>query len=160
MAWWCRPVGSWTTTVAPCLPLLPSPLPLLVPTKAHQPRRSTAACLWQAQVGFSNLFQSLVGCGYLLPGRRGINVNFDWLSGFPTDQRNGDKEFVIRRAATNRVLNVLRHWVSKHSQVRWSKYYTLLKIKGFCSNTIEDQFLDSQRTFHWSVLKRSFFFLV
>lgn len=37
--------------------------------------------------------------------------------GFPTDQRNGDKEFVIRRAATNRVLNVLRHWVSKHSQV-------------------------------------------
>lgn len=39
------------------------------------------------------------------------------VSGFPTDQRNGDKEFVIRRAATNRVLNVLRHWVSKHSQV-------------------------------------------
>uniref|UniRef100_A0A8B9T9A7 Ras protein specific guanine nucleotide releasing factor 1 n=1 Tax=Anas platyrhynchos TaxID=8839 RepID=A0A8B9T9A7_ANAPL len=38
-------------------------------------------------------------------------------AGFPTDQRNGDKEFVIRRAATNRVLNVLRHWVSKHSQV-------------------------------------------
>ncbi|NWT58914.1 RGRF1 factor, partial [Erythrocercus mccallii] len=37
-------------------------------------------------------------------------------AGFPTDQRNGDKEFVIRRAATNRVLNVLRHWVSKHSQ--------------------------------------------
>lgn len=24
---------------------------------------------------------------------------------------------MIRRAATNRVLNVLRHWVSKHSQV-------------------------------------------
>uniref|UniRef100_G1RC09 Ras protein specific guanine nucleotide releasing factor 1 n=1 Tax=Nomascus leucogenys TaxID=61853 RepID=G1RC09_NOMLE len=38
------------------------------------------------------------------------------LPGFPPDQRNGDKEFVIRRAATNRVLNVLRHWVSKHSQ--------------------------------------------
>lgn len=38
-------------------------------------------------------------------------------AGFPTDQRNGDKEFVIRRAATNRVLNVLRHWVSKHSPV-------------------------------------------
>ncbi|CAL8350290.1 unnamed protein product [Merluccius merluccius] len=37
-------------------------------------------------------------------------------TGFPTDQRNGDKEFVIRRAATNRVLNVLRHWVSKHAQ--------------------------------------------
>ncbi|XP_076842576.1 ras-specific guanine nucleotide-releasing factor 2 isoform X3 [Brachyhypopomus gauderio] len=27
-----------------------------------------------------------------------------------------DKEFLIRRAATNRVLNVLRHWVSKHTQ--------------------------------------------
>ncbi|MBN3277613.1 RGRF2 factor, partial [Polyodon spathula] len=27
-----------------------------------------------------------------------------------------DKDFIIRRAATNRVLNVLRHWVSKHSQ--------------------------------------------
>lgn len=40
--------------------------------------------------------------------------------GFPTDQRNGDKEFVIRRAATNRVLNVLRHWVSKHSQVQFT----------------------------------------
>lgn len=25
---------------------------------------------------------------------------------------------MIRRAATNRVLNVLRHWVSKHPQVR------------------------------------------
>uniref|UniRef100_A0A8C5I8M5 Ras-specific guanine nucleotide-releasing factor 1-like n=1 Tax=Gouania willdenowi TaxID=441366 RepID=A0A8C5I8M5_GOUWI len=36
--------------------------------------------------------------------------------GTPTKEKNGDKEFVIRRAATNRVLNVLRHWVSKHSQ--------------------------------------------
>uniref|UniRef100_A0AAQ4QFN7 Ras protein specific guanine nucleotide releasing factor 1 n=1 Tax=Gasterosteus aculeatus aculeatus TaxID=481459 RepID=A0AAQ4QFN7_GASAC len=35
--------------------------------------------------------------------------------GTPTKEKNGDKEFVIRRAATNRVLNVLRHWVSKHS---------------------------------------------
>uniref|UniRef100_A0AAY4C0N9 Uncharacterized protein n=1 Tax=Denticeps clupeoides TaxID=299321 RepID=A0AAY4C0N9_9TELE len=33
-----------------------------------------------------------------------------------TCQRTCDKEFIIRRAATNRVLNVLRHWVSKHSQ--------------------------------------------
>lgn len=46
-------------------------------------------------------------------------------AGFPTDQRNGDKEFVIRRAATNRVLNVLRHWVSKHSPVNVP---TLIKI--------------------------------
>lgn len=38
-------------------------------------------------------------------------------SGFSSDQRNIDKEFVIRRAATNRVLNVLRHWVTKHTQV-------------------------------------------
>uniref|UniRef100_A0A8C7F6U3 Ras protein specific guanine nucleotide releasing factor 2 n=1 Tax=Oncorhynchus kisutch TaxID=8019 RepID=A0A8C7F6U3_ONCKI len=32
------------------------------------------------------------------------------------EPRTCDKEFIIRRAATNRVLNVLRHWVSKHSQ--------------------------------------------
>lgn len=46
----------------------------------------------------------------------------DFAAGFPTDQRNGDKEFVIRRAATNRVLNVLRHWVSKHSPVKASQH--------------------------------------
>ncbi|XP_030624168.1 ras-specific guanine nucleotide-releasing factor 2 [Chanos chanos] len=36
--------------------------------------------------------------------------------GFGNPERSHDKEFLIRRAATNRVLNVLRHWVSKHSQ--------------------------------------------
>ncbi|XP_039176650.1 ras-specific guanine nucleotide-releasing factor 2 isoform X2 [Crotalus tigris] len=36
--------------------------------------------------------------------------------GFNNSERIWDKEFIIRRAATNRVLNVLRHWVSKHSQ--------------------------------------------
>ncbi|KAL0965731.1 hypothetical protein UPYG_G00285010 [Umbra pygmaea] len=36
--------------------------------------------------------------------------------GFNNNERTCDKEFIIRRAATNRVLNVLRHWVSKHSQ--------------------------------------------
>ncbi|XP_031426427.1 ras-specific guanine nucleotide-releasing factor 2 isoform X2 [Clupea harengus] len=35
---------------------------------------------------------------------------------FNSSERTCDKEFIIRRAATNRVLNVLRHWVSKHSQ--------------------------------------------
>uniref|UniRef100_A0A663F9U6 Ras protein specific guanine nucleotide releasing factor 2 n=1 Tax=Aquila chrysaetos chrysaetos TaxID=223781 RepID=A0A663F9U6_AQUCH len=35
---------------------------------------------------------------------------------FTNSERMCDKEFIIRRAATNRVLNVLRHWVSKHSQ--------------------------------------------
>ncbi|KAM9744375.1 ras-specific guanine nucleotide-releasing factor 2 isoform 2-T2 [Menidia menidia] len=35
---------------------------------------------------------------------------------FSNSERTCDKEFIIRRAATNRVLNVLRHWVSKHSQ--------------------------------------------
>lgn len=37
--------------------------------------------------------------------------------GFSSVEKTCDKEFIIRRAATNRVLNVLRHWVSKHSQV-------------------------------------------
>ncbi|XP_034751957.1 ras-specific guanine nucleotide-releasing factor 2 isoform X3 [Etheostoma cragini] len=36
--------------------------------------------------------------------------------GFSNSEKVFDKEFIIRRAATNRVLNVLRHWVSKHSQ--------------------------------------------
>ncbi|RMC08069.1 hypothetical protein DUI87_15100 [Hirundo rustica rustica] len=40
--------------------------------------------------------------------------------GFNNSERMCDKEFIIRRAATNRVLNVLRHWVSKHSQVHGS----------------------------------------
>ncbi|KAM8854112.1 ras-specific guanine nucleotide-releasing factor 2 isoform 2-T2 [Synchiropus picturatus] len=35
---------------------------------------------------------------------------------FSNSDKTCDKEFIIRRAATNRVLNVLRHWVSKHSQ--------------------------------------------
>uniref|UniRef100_A0A665UQV7 Ras protein-specific guanine nucleotide-releasing factor 2a n=1 Tax=Echeneis naucrates TaxID=173247 RepID=A0A665UQV7_ECHNA len=35
---------------------------------------------------------------------------------FSNSDKSCDKEFIIRRAATNRVLNVLRHWVSKHSQ--------------------------------------------
>ncbi|XP_032070315.1 ras-specific guanine nucleotide-releasing factor 2 [Thamnophis elegans] len=35
---------------------------------------------------------------------------------FNNSERICDKDFIIRRAATNRVLNVLRHWVSKHSQ--------------------------------------------
>uniref|UniRef100_A0AAQ5YXG3 Ras protein-specific guanine nucleotide-releasing factor 2a n=1 Tax=Amphiprion ocellaris TaxID=80972 RepID=A0AAQ5YXG3_AMPOC len=38
------------------------------------------------------------------------------LLGFSNSEKACDKEFIIRRAATNRVLNVLRHWVSKHSQ--------------------------------------------
>ncbi|KAJ1060490.1 hypothetical protein K5549_014836 [Capra hircus] len=36
--------------------------------------------------------------------------------GFNNSERTCDKEFIIRRTATNRVLNVLRHWVSKHAQ--------------------------------------------
>ncbi|KAM5257588.1 ras-specific guanine nucleotide-releasing factor 2 isoform 2-T2 [Hipposideros larvatus] len=36
--------------------------------------------------------------------------------GFNNTERICDKEFIIRRTATNRVLNVLRHWVSKHAQ--------------------------------------------
>uniref|UniRef100_S4S047 Ras protein specific guanine nucleotide releasing factor 1 n=1 Tax=Petromyzon marinus TaxID=7757 RepID=S4S047_PETMA len=42
-----------------------------------------------------------------LAGTRGFSI---------AEHRMLDKEFIIRRAVTNRVLNVLRHWVSKHSQ--------------------------------------------
>uniref|UniRef100_A0A8C9WFM1 Ras protein specific guanine nucleotide releasing factor 1 n=1 Tax=Scleropages formosus TaxID=113540 RepID=A0A8C9WFM1_SCLFO len=65
-------------------------------------------------------------------------------SGFPTDQRNGDKEFVIRRAATNRVLNVLRHWVSKHSQDFESNTELKLKVISFLEEVIHDPELLTQ----------------
>ncbi|XP_072258618.1 ras-specific guanine nucleotide-releasing factor 1 isoform X4 [Pyxicephalus adspersus] len=55
-------------------------------------------------------------------------------AGFPSDQRNGDKEFVIRRAATNRVLNVLRHWVSKHAQ----DFETNLQLKNKVISFLEE----------------------
>lgn len=50
--------------------------------------------------------------------RKSALMTVYFLSGFSSSERTCDKEFIIRRAATNRVLNVLRHWVSKHSQVR------------------------------------------
>ncbi|XP_045681068.1 ras-specific guanine nucleotide-releasing factor 1 isoform X1 [Phyllostomus hastatus] len=65
-------------------------------------------------------------------------------AGFPSDQRNGDKEFVIRRAATNRVLNVLRHWVSKHSQDFESNKKLKRKVIGFLEEVMRDPELLSQ----------------
>ncbi|XP_024417553.2 ras-specific guanine nucleotide-releasing factor 1 isoform X2 [Desmodus rotundus] len=63
---------------------------------------------------------------------------------FPPDQRNGDKEFVIRRAATNRVLNVLRHWVSKHSQDFESNAKLKRKVIGFLEEVMHDPELLTQ----------------
>ncbi|XP_015728876.1 ras-specific guanine nucleotide-releasing factor 1 isoform X4 [Coturnix japonica] len=65
-------------------------------------------------------------------------------SGFPTDQRNGDKEFVIRRAATNRVLNVLRHWVSKHSQDFETNEELKFRVISFLEEVIHDPELLTQ----------------
>ncbi|XP_051690533.1 ras-specific guanine nucleotide-releasing factor 1 isoform X2 [Oryctolagus cuniculus] len=65
-------------------------------------------------------------------------------AGFPPDQRNGDKEFVIRRAATNRVLNVLRHWVSKHSQDFESNEELKCKVIGFLEEVMHDPELLTQ----------------
>uniref|UniRef100_A0A8C9Z527 Ras protein specific guanine nucleotide releasing factor 1 n=1 Tax=Sander lucioperca TaxID=283035 RepID=A0A8C9Z527_SANLU len=64
--------------------------------------------------------------------------------GFPTDQRNGDKEFVIRRAATNRVLNVLRHWVSKHSQDFELNTELKMRVIGFLEEVMHDPELLTQ----------------
>ncbi|XP_006142683.1 ras-specific guanine nucleotide-releasing factor 1 [Tupaia chinensis] len=64
--------------------------------------------------------------------------------GFPPDQRNGDKEFVIRRAATNRVLNVLRHWVSKHSQDFETNDELKCKVIGFLEEVMHDPELLTQ----------------
>ncbi|KAM7406361.1 hypothetical protein PAMP_000742 [Pampus punctatissimus] len=65
-------------------------------------------------------------------------------SGFPTDQRNGDKEFVIRRAATNRVLNVLRHWVSKHAQDFELNTELKMRVIGFLEEVMHDPELLTQ----------------
>ncbi|CAM2098898.1 ras-specific guanine nucleotide-releasing factor 1 isoform X2 [Caretta caretta] len=65
-------------------------------------------------------------------------------AGFPPDQRNGDKEFVIRRAATNRVLNVLRHWVSKHSQDFETNDELKCKVISFLEEVIHDPELLTQ----------------
>uniref|UniRef100_A0A8C5C1K1 Ras protein specific guanine nucleotide releasing factor 1 n=1 Tax=Gadus morhua TaxID=8049 RepID=A0A8C5C1K1_GADMO len=64
--------------------------------------------------------------------------------GFPTDQRNGDKEFVIRRAATNRVLNVLRHWVSKHCPDFENNNELKCKVITFLEEVIHDPELLTQ----------------
>eukprot|EP00066_Takifugu_rubripes_P004035 XP_003967091.1 PREDICTED: ras-specific guanine nucleotide-releasing factor 1 [Takifugu rubripes] len=65
-------------------------------------------------------------------------------TGFPTDQRNGDKEFVIRRAATNRVLNVLRHWVSKHSPDFETNNELKTKVIAFLEEVMHDPELLTQ----------------
>ncbi|KAM7423823.1 hypothetical protein PAMA_000267 [Pampus argenteus] len=65
-------------------------------------------------------------------------------TGFPTDQRNGDKEFVIRRAATNRVLNVLRHWVSKHAQDFELNTELKMRVIGFLEEVMHDPELLTQ----------------
>ncbi|XP_012689019.2 ras-specific guanine nucleotide-releasing factor 1 [Clupea harengus] len=65
-------------------------------------------------------------------------------SGYPTDQRNGDKEFIIRRAATNRVLNVLRHWVSKHAQDFESNTELKTKVISFLEEVMHDPELLTQ----------------
>uniref|UniRef100_H0V5A0 Ras protein specific guanine nucleotide releasing factor 1 n=1 Tax=Cavia porcellus TaxID=10141 RepID=H0V5A0_CAVPO len=65
-------------------------------------------------------------------------------AGFPPDQRNGDKEFVIRRAATNRVLNVLRHWVSKHAQDFETNDELKCKVISFLEEVMHDPELLTQ----------------
>uniref|UniRef100_A0A8C6L5Q6 Ras protein specific guanine nucleotide releasing factor 1 n=1 Tax=Nothobranchius furzeri TaxID=105023 RepID=A0A8C6L5Q6_NOTFU len=72
------------------------------------------------------------------------NVKCKNSSGFPTDQRNGDKEFVIRRAATNRVLNVLRHWVSKHSPDFECNNELKTKVIAFLEEVMHDPELLTQ----------------
>uniref|UniRef100_A0A3Q3WAT2 Uncharacterized protein n=1 Tax=Mola mola TaxID=94237 RepID=A0A3Q3WAT2_MOLML len=72
------------------------------------------------------------------------NIKCKNSSGFPTDQRNGDKEFVIRRAATNRVLNVLRHWVSKHSPDFDTNNELKTKVIAFLEEVMHDPELLTQ----------------
>uniref|UniRef100_A0A8D3C9G4 Ras-specific guanine nucleotide-releasing factor 1 n=1 Tax=Scophthalmus maximus TaxID=52904 RepID=A0A8D3C9G4_SCOMX len=141
-AWWCHPAGSWTITAVPSLPPRPSPSPRPVPMKVHRPRRSTDACPSPAQVSHRMCIWSIGVMKYVA-----FTLNLMLLipvPGFPTDQRNGDKEFVIRRAATNRVLNVLRHWVSKHSQDFELNTELKMRVIGFLEEVMHDPELLTQ----------------
>uniref|UniRef100_A0A8D0HPI1 Ras protein specific guanine nucleotide releasing factor 1 n=1 Tax=Sphenodon punctatus TaxID=8508 RepID=A0A8D0HPI1_SPHPU len=76
-------------------------------------------------------------------------------AGFPRDQRNGDKEFVIRRAATNRVLNVLRHWVSKHSQDFDTNNELKFKVISFLEEVMHDpELLTQERKAAANIIRR------
>uniref|UniRef100_A0A8C4N3Q6 Ras protein specific guanine nucleotide releasing factor 1 n=1 Tax=Eptatretus burgeri TaxID=7764 RepID=A0A8C4N3Q6_EPTBU len=54
------------------------------------------------------------------------------------DHQVHDKEFVIRRAATNRVLNVLRHWVFKHSQDFERNQQLKISVISFLEEVLKD----------------------
>lgn len=68
--------------------------------------------------------------------RSSHTVLFQSHSGFNNSDKTYDKEFLIRRAATNRVLNVLRHWVSKHSQVCATFFISSPSSSSTCSRLI------------------------
>ncbi|GAB1294518.1 Ras-specific guanine nucleotide-releasing factor 1 [Apodemus speciosus] len=65
-------------------------------------------------------------------------------TGYSAEQRNIDKEFVIRRAATNRVLNVLRHWVTKHTQDFDSDSNLKYRVNCFLEEVVHDPDLLTQ----------------
>lgn len=67
-------------------------------------------------VSFSNRSPKINALFQPLGTGPNCSVCFFASKGF-NNERTCDKEFIIRRTATNRVLNVLRHWVSKHAQV-------------------------------------------
>uniref|UniRef100_A0A8C7R628 Ras protein-specific guanine nucleotide-releasing factor 2a n=1 Tax=Oncorhynchus mykiss TaxID=8022 RepID=A0A8C7R628_ONCMY len=96
-----------TCTRAPSLPTIPGLSNSPHTTSLDHPPSSPEPAPPTLEDGGGDMPRIDACCGKL---RRSIR------RGFNNSERTCDKEFIIRRAATNRVLNVLRHWVSKHSQ--------------------------------------------
>uniref|UniRef100_A0AAY4EBU7 Ras protein-specific guanine nucleotide-releasing factor 2a n=1 Tax=Denticeps clupeoides TaxID=299321 RepID=A0AAY4EBU7_9TELE len=89
-----------------------SPPPLSIPSRTSSPVHSRKLSLSSPVSNKSGVLDLSANSSNVQP----TSCPNVYSIGFTGPDKAYDKEFLIRRAATNRVLNVLRHWISKHSQ--------------------------------------------